>query len=49
MNVTKLGPDNVDPRVYMARLDAWRRRVEAGGGQWTVINDLERLAFELEL
>lgn len=49
VNVTKLGPDNVDPRVYMARLDAWRRRVEAGGGQWTVINDLERLAFELEL
>ncbi|MDF2696960.1 MAG: hypothetical protein K0S65_5343 [Labilithrix sp.] len=49
VNVTKLRPDNVDPRVYMNRLDGWRQRVEAGGGRWTVINDLERLAFELEL
>jgi hypothetical protein len=49
VNVTKLRPDNVDPRVYMARLDEWRRRVEAGGGSWTVVNDLERLAAELEL
>lgn len=49
VNVTKLRPDNVDPRVYMTRLDAWRERVEAGGGRWTVINDLERLAVELEL
>jgi hypothetical protein len=49
INVTKLRPDNVDPRVYMTRLDAWRDRIEAGGGRWTVINDLERLAVELEL
>jgi hypothetical protein len=49
VNVTKLRPDNVDPRAYMTRLDAWRRRVEAGGGRWTVINDLERLPVELEL
>ena len=49
VNVTKLRPDNVDPRVYMTRLDAWRSRIESGGGTWTVINDLERLAVELEL
>jgi hypothetical protein len=49
VNVTKLRPDNVDPRVYLTRLDAWRTRVESGGGRWTVINDLERLAVELAL
>ena len=49
LNVTKLLPDNVDPRVYMGRLDAWRERVEAGGGQFAVINDLERLDAELDL
>lgn len=49
LNVTKLRPDNVDPRVYLARLDEWRQRVESGGGSWIVINDLERLAVELEL
>jgi len=49
LNVTKLRPDNVDPRVYLSRLDQWRQRVESGGGRWTVINDLERLAVELEL
>lgn len=49
LNVTKLRPDNVDPRVYMTRLDQWRERVEAGGGQFSVINDLERLDVALEL
>jgi hypothetical protein len=49
VNVTKLRPDNVDPRVYLTRLDEWRARVESGGGRWTVINDLERLAVELAL
>lgn len=49
LNVTKLRPDNVDPRIYATRLDAWRERVEAGGGEFTVINDLERLDVALEL
>lgn len=49
LNVIKLRPDNMDPRVYLSRLDEWRERVESGGGQWTVINDMERLAVELEL
>ena len=49
INVTKLQPDNVDPRVYMTRLEDWRQRVEAGGGEWSVINDMERLPVALEL
>jgi hypothetical protein len=43
LNVTKLRSDNVDPREYLARLEAWRQRVEAEGGTWRVINDLDRL------
>jgi hypothetical protein len=43
LNVTKLRSDNVDPREYLGRLDAWRARVEKGGGHWRVINDLEHL------
>ena len=43
LNVTKLRPDNVDPRKYLDRLEAWKQRVESGGGRWRVINDLERL------
>ncbi|MGD2044798.1 MAG: VWA domain-containing protein [Gemmatimonadota bacterium] len=49
INVTKLQPDNVDPRAYMARLDDWKQRVESGGGQWAVVNDMERLPVALEL
>ncbi|MCW8879557.1 MAG: hypothetical protein OQJ89_02640 [Kangiellaceae bacterium] len=43
LNVTKLRSDNVDPRDYKKRLLAWQDRVEKGGGQWRVLNDLERL------
>lgn len=43
LNVTKLRSDNVDPRNYLGRLEAWKQRVESGGGQWRVVNDLERL------
>ncbi len=43
LNVTKLHSDNVDPREYMDRLEAWQSRVEEGGGTWRVINDLDRL------
>jgi hypothetical protein len=42
--VVKLKTDNVDPRLYLGRLDAWQKRVErAGASEWRVINDLERL------
>ena len=44
LNVVKLKTDNVDPRRYMGRLDAWQKRVEgAGASEWRVINDIERL------
>ena len=43
LNVTKLRSDNIDPREYLDRLETWRRRVEAEGGTWRVINDLDRL------
>src|SRR3954470_20451508 len=44
VNVTKLKTDNIDPRRYMGRLDAWQKRVEAAGASdWKVINDIEHL------
>lgn len=43
LNVTKLRSDNVDPREYLDRLAKWQERVESGGGQWKVVNDMERL------
>ena len=43
LNVTKLRSDNFDPREYLSRLEAWRARVEKGGGHWRVVNDLDRL------
>jgi hypothetical protein len=43
LNVTKLRSDNVDPRDYKIRQAAWQQRVELGGGNWRVVNDLERL------
>lgn len=42
LNVTKLRSDNIDPKEYLDRLENWRTRVETGGGQWKVINDLDR-------
>jgi hypothetical protein len=44
VNVAKLSSDNIDPRRYLGRLDAWEKRVVgAGASEWKVINDLERL------
>ena len=43
LNVTKLRQDIRDPKIYMARVEDWRTKVENGGGKWRVINDLERL------
>jgi len=43
LNVTKLRADNQDPKIYLARVEKWRKRAEKGGGTWRVINDLERL------
>ena len=43
LNVTKLRADNYDPKEYLTRVDAWKAKVEQGGGRWRMINDLERL------
>lgn len=43
LNVTKLRSDNIDPRDYKRRLADWQDRVLQGGGDWRVVNDLERL------
>ncbi len=42
LNVTKLREDNIDPTVYMSRLAHWEEKVNDGGGEWVVINDLDR-------
>jgi hypothetical protein len=43
LNVTKLRSDNVNPKEYLTRLDQWQQKVIKGGGQWKVVNDIERL------
>jgi len=44
LNVVKLKADNIDPRRYLGRLEAWQKRVEnAGASEWRVINDIEHL------
>ena len=43
LNVTKLRSDNVDPREYYDRVQKWEERVTEGGGEWRIINDLNRL------
>jgi len=44
LNVVKLKSDNIDPRRYIGRLEAWQKRVEnAGATEWRVINDIEHL------
>lgn len=44
LNVTKLNTDNMDPRRYTGRLEAWEKRSrEAGAADWGVVNDLEHL------
>jgi len=42
LNVTKLGTDNADPRLYLDRLTRWEAKVrKAGATEWVVVNDLE--------
>ena len=48
LNVTKLRADIQDPSVYLDRMNRWREKVEAGGGDFIVINDLDRLEAILQ-
>jgi hypothetical protein len=44
LNVTKLETDNIDPKRYLGRMEAWEKRMrEAGATEWRVVNDLEHL------
>ncbi len=42
LNVTKLRSDNINPQEYLDRLEEWQARVKQGGGEWIVINDMQR-------
>jgi hypothetical protein len=42
LNVTKLRTDNVNPQEYLDRLEEWKSRVNHGGGDWIVVNDMQR-------
>ena len=42
LNVTKLRSDNVNPQEYLDRLEEWKSRVKHGGGDWIVVNDMQR-------
>lgn len=44
LNVTKLDTDNIDPKRYLGRMEAWEKRMrDAGATEWRVVNDLEHL------
>lgn len=43
LNVTKLRGDIVDPREYLERVAYWEQAVADGGGEFRLMNDLDRL------
>ena len=43
VNVVKLKSDNFDPKKYLERLEVWETRIQEGGGNWKVTNDLDQL------
>ena len=42
LNVTKLRADNQNPQIYLDRVSQWQQRIGEGGGEWEVINDLDK-------
>lgn len=42
LNVTKLRADNENPQVYLDRVESWNLKVTQGGGEWNLINDLDK-------
>ena len=42
LNVTKLRPDNIDPVEYLQRVESWEQKVTVGGGNWYIVNDIEK-------
>lgn len=42
LNVTKLRSDNINPQVYLDRVASWQSKITKSGGQWVLINDLDK-------
>ncbi len=42
LNVIKLRSDNIDPGNYYKRLEQWEKKITDIGGNWRLINDLDR-------
>lgn len=42
LNVTKLRADNENPQIYLDRVESWNLKVTQGGGEWNLINDLDK-------
>ena len=42
LNVTQLREESIDPSLYQSRVSDWQTKVEQGGGQWQVVDDLDR-------
>lgn len=43
VNVIRRDGDNVDPQHYRERIAGWQQRVVDNGGQWRVVDRIERL------
>lgn len=43
VNVIRRDGDNIDPGHYRQRIAHWQRRVEDNGGQWRMVDRVERL------
>lgn len=44
INIVKLRSDNVDPRRYKRRMEAWKKKLMGSGAvEWTVITDMDKI------
>ncbi len=43
VNVIRGERDNIDPENYRERVGHWQKRVQADGGQWDMVNEIDRL------
>lgn len=44
INIVKLRSDNVDPRRYKRRMEAWQKKlVDSGAAEWVVITDMDKV------
>jgi len=48
INVAELENDNAESGEYQKRVEAWVDRIEQGGGDWKLINDMARLGEVVE-